>query len=62
MSPLSATCPRCGAPRVDGPECPACGVIYLRAEVRAATQQAEARDREAREAARREAETSGRRC
>ncbi|WP_338279183.1 hypothetical protein [Corallococcus caeni] len=56
MSPPSATCPRCGAPRVDGPECPACGVIYLRAEVRAATRQAEARDHEAREAARREAE------
>ncbi|MHA7632712.1 hypothetical protein [Corallococcus sp. M7] len=56
MSPPSATCPRCGAPRVAGPECPACGVIYLRAEARAATQQAEARDREAREAAQREAE------
>lgn len=56
MSPPSATCPRCGAPRVAGPECPACGVIYLRAEVRAATQQAEARDREAREAVQRAAE------
>ncbi|RKH69323.1 hypothetical protein [Corallococcus aberystwythensis] len=56
MSPASASCPRCGAPRVDGPECPACGVIYLRAEVRAATRQAETRDREAREAAQRETE------
>ncbi|WP_404371016.1 PspA/IM30 family protein [Corallococcus coralloides] len=56
MSPPSASCPRCGAPRVAGPECPACGVIYLRAEARAATRQAEARDREAREAAQREAE------
>ena len=56
MSLPSASCPRCGAPRVDGPECPACGVIYLRAEARFAAQQAEARDREAREAAQREAE------
>ncbi|MBN8226756.1 hypothetical protein JYK02_04455 [Corallococcus macrosporus] len=56
MSPPSTSCPRCGAPRVDGPECPACGVIYLRAEQRAATRQAQARDREAREAAEREAE------
>ncbi|NOK21620.1 hypothetical protein [Corallococcus carmarthensis] len=56
MSLPSASCPRCGAPRVDGPECPACGVIYLRAEVRAATRQSEARDREAREAVQREAE------
>jgi len=26
------TCPKCGAPRVPGPECPKCGVIYARAE------------------------------
>lgn len=25
-------CPKCGAPRVNGPECPQCGVIYARAE------------------------------
>ncbi|WP_375760764.1 hypothetical protein [Corallococcus exercitus] len=56
MSLSSTTCPLCGAPRVDGPECPACGVIYQRAEVRAATRQAQARDREAREAAERDAE------
>lgn len=56
MSAPSASCPHCGAPRVDGPECPACGVIYLRAEARFATRQAETRDREAREAAQREAE------
>ncbi len=23
-------CPKCGRPRVDGPECPACGVVYAR--------------------------------
>ncbi|MFB1481918.1 hypothetical protein [Corallococcus sp. RDP092CA] len=56
MSPPPDSCPRCGAPRVAGPECPACGVIYLRAEARAATRLAEVRDREAGEAARREAE------
>jgi len=26
------TCPKCGSPRVPGPECPKCGVIYVRAE------------------------------
>ena len=31
-----ATCPRCGAERVPGPECPRCGVIYARARPRAA--------------------------
>lgn len=30
-----ATCPRCAAPRVVGPECPRCGVIYARAHPRA---------------------------
>lgn len=25
-------CPKCGAPRERGPECPACGVIYAKAE------------------------------
>lgn len=56
MSTPPARCPRCSAPRVTGLECPACGVIYVRAEARAAAQQAEARDREARDAALREAE------
>jgi hypothetical protein len=56
VNPPSAACPRCGAPRVAGPECPACGVIYLRAEARAAARHAESRDLEAFEAAQREAE------
>jgi hypothetical protein len=30
------TCPRCDAPRGEGAECPRCGVIYARAEARAA--------------------------
>ena len=33
MNP-AATCPRCGAPREVGPECPRCGVIYARARPR----------------------------
>lgn len=33
----SAFCPRCGALRADGPECPACGVIYAKARPRAGT-------------------------
>lgn len=32
----SPTCVACGAARVPGPECPSCGVIYARAEQRAA--------------------------
>lgn len=37
MRPASAlTCPGCQAPRVEGPECPRCGIIYARAEARAA--------------------------
>ncbi|CAM3616646.1 hypothetical protein G4177_23700 [Corallococcus sp. ZKHCc1 1396] len=56
MSDPSASCPRCGAPRAAGPECPSCGVIYLRAEARAATRNAEARDAAQRDAALREAE------
>ncbi|MCY1043745.1 hypothetical protein OV208_20665 [Corallococcus sp. bb12-1] len=56
MSDPSASCPRCGAPRVDGLECPACGVIYLRAEARAATRQAEEREAAKRGAVVREAE------
>ncbi|WP_233595908.1 MULTISPECIES: hypothetical protein [Corallococcus] len=56
MNPPSASCPRCGAMRADGPECPACGVIYLRAEARAAARQAEARDAAKRDAALSEAE------
>lgn len=35
----TATCPRCDAPRVDGPDCPRCGVIYARAEARARREQ-----------------------
>jgi hypothetical protein len=31
-----AACPRCGAPRVTGPDCPHCGVLYARADERAA--------------------------
>jgi hypothetical protein len=31
-----AACPRCGAPRARGPECPRCGVIYAKARPRAA--------------------------
>src|SRR5512147_1181310 len=29
--PATDLCPRCGAPRAAGPECPRCGVIYARA-------------------------------
>ncbi|NTX04420.1 hypothetical protein [Myxococcus sp. CA040A] len=37
MRPASAlTCPGCQAPRVEGAECPRCGIIYARAEARAA--------------------------
>jgi hypothetical protein len=32
----SSACPRCGAPRAAGLECPHCGVVYARAERRAA--------------------------
>src|SRR4051812_18603934 len=28
----TATCPRCGAPRVESADCPRCGVIYAKAE------------------------------
>ncbi|WP_208722908.1 hypothetical protein [Corallococcus llansteffanensis] len=56
MSDPSSVCPRCGAPRAAGPECPGCGVIYLRAEARAAARQAEERELAARNAAQREAE------
>lgn len=41
---------------MEGPECPACGVIYLRAEVRAAARQAEERELANQDAAWREAE------
>ena len=37
MVPPAATCPRCAAPRVDGPECPRCGVIYAKARPRPLT-------------------------
>lgn len=37
MHPASAlSCPGCQTPRVDGPECPRCGIIYARADARAA--------------------------
>jgi hypothetical protein len=36
LSAVSAGCPRCGAPRVTGAECPHCGVVYARAQRRAA--------------------------
>jgi ribosomal protein L32 len=29
---INGKCPKCGAMRVPGPECPQCGVIYSRAE------------------------------
>ncbi|WP_163997871.1 hypothetical protein [Pyxidicoccus caerfyrddinensis] len=32
----SPSCPRCHAPRALGPECPRCGVIYAKADARAA--------------------------
>lgn len=35
-SPLPKACPRCGEPRILAPECPRCGVLYARAEARAA--------------------------
>jgi hypothetical protein len=31
---LETSCPRCGAPRVDAPDCPRCGVLYDRARAR----------------------------
>jgi hypothetical protein len=36
----SPTCPRCQLPRASGPECPRCGVIYTRADARAAREAA----------------------
>lgn len=35
-SPPLKVCPRCGEPRILAPECPRCGVLYARAEARAA--------------------------
>ncbi len=35
-SPLPKACPRCGEPRILAPECPSCGVLYAKAEARAA--------------------------
>ncbi|MFE8596528.1 hypothetical protein KYC5002_13760 [Archangium violaceum] len=35
-NPLPRVCPRCGEPRILAPECPRCGVLYARAEARAA--------------------------
>ena len=36
LSEASTGCPRCGAPRVAGAECPHCGVVYARAARRSA--------------------------
>ncbi|WP_164014762.1 hypothetical protein [Pyxidicoccus trucidator] len=36
----SPSCPRCQAPRGPGPECPRCGVIYAKADARAAREAA----------------------
>ena len=46
MSTAAPTCPGCQAPRVAGPECPRCGIIYARAEARAARLAEQARARE----------------
>lgn len=35
-NPLPRACPRCGEPRILAPECPRCGVLYAKAEARAA--------------------------
>ncbi|QRK04454.1 hypothetical protein JQX13_29860 [Archangium violaceum] len=35
-SPRPKLCPRCGEPRILAPECPRCGVLYAKAEARAA--------------------------
>ncbi|MGQ0504949.1 MAG: hypothetical protein ACT4TC_06475, partial [Myxococcaceae bacterium] len=35
------TCPRCGAPRQPGPECPRCGVVYTKAAARKLVEQVE---------------------
>lgn len=35
-NPLPRLCPRCGEPRILAPECPRCGVLYTKAEARAA--------------------------
>lgn len=35
-NPLPRVCPRCAEPRILAPECPRCGVLYARAEARAA--------------------------
>lgn len=39
---MTGQCPRCGARRQDGPECPHCGVFYAQAERRAREQAAAA--------------------
>jgi hypothetical protein len=36
VDPSPARCPRCDAPRADGPECPRCGVIYAKVRPRPA--------------------------
>ena len=33
--PSLSGCPGCGAPRAEGPECPRCGIIYAKADLRA---------------------------
>jgi len=41
-NPLPRVCPRCGEPRILAPECPRCGVLYAKAEARAAQLAAQA--------------------
>ncbi|WP_426750549.1 hypothetical protein [Myxococcus sp. Y35] len=40
-APSALSCPRCQSPRAAGPECPRCGIIYAKAEARAARQREE---------------------
>jgi hypothetical protein len=42
----SDVCPRCGAPRASGPECPQCGVFYAKAERLAEEREAAAAEAE----------------
>jgi hypothetical protein len=37
-----ASCPQCAAPRIEGPECPRCGIIYAKARQPPAAEQARA--------------------
>ncbi|MFP2960721.1 hypothetical protein ACLEPN_23595 [Myxococcus sp. 1LA] len=40
-APSALPCPRCQSPRAAGPECPRCGIIYAKADARAARQREE---------------------